>query len=439
MAGSGHIRFSIFIPMTGFIQSDNAVLMLFKDDWVPFVCTTDLNISLSADVLPVRTPGAGHWAKNAYQKLNYTVSISSVLIYDQPADALFTGMDMLSNVLGFTNVKFRIAYTDDQGDIKSVQGSGVINGVTWSASTGAVVKGDISIVGDGELKFFDGLIPCDSTITSITVTGQTAADGIVHVNYTYSGAPYQIKWRVDGVGNYIYTNVYLAIDIPSLSLGSHSIELIPVCLNGYESDNSASQAFVVTQALTCSTVITDITITSTTATPVFTGTAPSYNVRIDGGPWRNVPLTPFTGPTGISTLSVGPHTIEMVPVCANNVLGTGFVKSFTVASQPAQSIITYNFVQDPFAGQYMQIYVNGVLQLNLNATASGTIVVATGAAIRTLLYSPATAGTRHLTLSTQDTTLGTTLDSRNGTSPVLLQFNYTANGDNFLTQGTISP
>jgi hypothetical protein len=420
--------------MNGVIQSSNAVLFIFKNDWVPFLCITDLSIVLSPDVISTRTPGAGHWAKNAYQKLNWSVSASSAFLYNQAGDSNFGGMDAMQNAFGFTSLKLRIVYTDEQANIKSVQGYGIINGLTWAGSSGTIVKSDLSIIGDGELKFFDGLIPCDSLITTITVAGQTAADGIVHVTYTFSGAPYQVKYRVDGTGNYIYALVGTTLDIPNLAIGSHSIEIIPVCLNNYESETSTSQAFVVTQALTCPSVITNITITSTTATPVYTGTPNLNKYRIDGGMWNYGPISAAV-PLGL--LSVGSHTIEMIPICFNGVEGTGFIKTFTVSAQPSQSPVNYNFASWT-SGNIFQIYVNGILNISISTSTSGSIIVPTGALVKGILQGNNAIGS-HAQLQTQDSTLLSVLDNRSGTCFIILQYSFIANGDTYFIQGTITP
>jgi hypothetical protein len=415
------------------IQSKNAVLSFNKDGWYPFVCATDVSLQINADMLDVRTAQNGIWSNQAYQKLSYSISLGGVLQFDA---VNWTAVDFVQNMMGFLSVKFLLSMTDDNGVIKSYQGYCNISSLATSYSPGKTVENSFTLPGTGELKFFDGLIPCDSVISIITVTGQTAADGIVHITYTYTGAPSQIKYRIDGKGNYIYANVGIQLDIPGLSIGSHYIDIIPVCLNGYEGEAATRQSFTITQSLTCSAVITDITITTTTAVPVFTGTPSQYKYSIDGGAFVVVGIS-FVVPLG--GLSVGNHTIQMVPICSNGVEGTGFTKPFTVAVQPSQSMVSYNWVNFPYAGNFMDIYVNGSLTIHVTSTGnSGSFIAPTGATVRAVVKSPEPTGARSMNLKVDDTSTFTNLFNQSGTSPTTLEFIFTVNGDNYLVQGIIS-
>jgi hypothetical protein len=409
-------------------------LAFFKNDWIPFVCSTDVSIAITSDKLQIRTAGDGYWKKFTYQNAAFAITLSGVLKFDA---ANWTGWDMIDNHLNFSHVLVRCSFDDKNGNIRTIQGYVMIESSTLGFSPGALVKNDFSMQGNGKLDMFDGLVPCPTAITSITVDGQTASDGIVHVSYTYTGDAYQIKYKIDGSGNYLYALADLVLSVPGLALGSHSIEIIPVCVNGYEG-SGLTQDFVVTQSQVCGTVISDITITPSIATSVYAGTATQMKYRIDGGIWQNNSIT-YSVPIG--NLPVGVHTIEMVPICSNNVEGTGLMKPFTIAIQPSQSIINYSFAL--FGTGDMLIYVNGVLTVSLNASTGspGSLVVPNGATIKWSISSSLDGrpGSRALTLRTQDATTGVILNNQTATGAAFLQYIFTTNGDTFNLTGTISP
>lgn len=346
----------------------------------------------------------------------------------------WTGFDFADNWLNFLDMRFRLVLTDEQGDIKSFQGYVIISNQTISYNPGSITKTSLSLKGNGELQIFDGLIPCPATISTITVSGQTGGSGIVTITYTYTGAPYQVKYRIDGTGSYIYALVGTSLVIPGLSLGNHSVEIIPVCQNGYEADNGVSQAFQVTQGLTCAAVCTAIAITATTATPTFTGAPPNYLFTVDGG---TPMINPAATPVSIGGLSVGSHTITITPMCANNMLGTPFTQPFTVSSQPAQSVINYTYATWK-AGNTFQIFVNGILNVSLTSSGSGSIIVATGQTVKGVLQGINNAGST-ATLQTVDSTTSTVLDNRSGTVPITLQYSFTANGDTYAINPAVTP
>ena len=417
--------------MNGIIHGKMAVLSFWNDAWLPFVCATDVSIDISSTALPVRTVGDGHWRKVTYQDIGYSISLSGTLMYD-PTN--FTGMDMVDNQFSFFDIRFRLAMTDEQGDIQSFQGYIIVQDNTISFNATGIVKTALTLQGNGELQFFQGLIPCPATISGITVSGQTGGSGIVTITYTYTGAPYQVKYRIDGIGNYIYAQIGVSIVIPGLSIGNHSVEIIPVCQNGYEADNGVSQAFIVTTGLTCSAVCTGVTISGTSAVPAFTGSPAGYFFTIDGG----IPGFLTTGSNiPIGGLSVGSHTIVVTPECSNGITGTPFTKTFTVSSQPAQSVVNYNFVSFT-SGNIFQIYVNGVLNTSLTATGSGSIIVATGQTVMGRLIGNNNTGST-ATLQTVDSTTSTVLDNRSGTVPITLQYSFTANGDTYAINPAVTP
>jgi hypothetical protein len=373
-----------------------------------------------------------------YQDASFSISLGGVLIWD-PTNTTWTGFDFVDNWLNFNHIKFRLSFIDaDSGAIKSFQGSVMISGHDLAFNAINNVKSSLTLPGSGKLLYFDGYIPCPATIASVTVTGQTAGDGIIHIAYTYTGTPTQMKYRIDGMGSYIITAIGAPIDIPGLSVGTHTYELILTCLNGYDIDSSTTGSFTLTQGLTCSAVITDIALTALSAAPVYTGTPSFYIWSIDGG----APTTyPISSQVSLAGQSVGSHTINMIPVCANGVQGTGFTKPFTVASQPAQSIINYQFLSF-VAGNVLQIYVNTgsgfVIQVTPAIGSSGAFNVPTGAQVKGVLSGNNNTGS-HAQLETQDLTLSSILDNQTGTIPVVLQYTFTTNGDTYQIGATVTP
>lgn len=414
------------------IQGKDAILSFYKNDWLPFVCSSDITIGITANKVAIRAPGDGPWKKYTYQDVEYTLTLSGILQFD---DNNFTGWDMLNNQLGFMHVQFRCSFDDENGDVKSVQGFAMIETSNLSSSVGALVKNDFNLVGSGKLILFDGFDPCPTAINTITVTGQTASDGIIHVTYTYSGGLYQIKYRLDGEGEYVYALADVQLDIPGLSVGNHFIEIVPVCINGFEG-TGLIQDFAVTQSLTCSSVITSIVITTgagASATNTHTGAATQMKYRIDGGAWVYASITSSISLAG---LSVGNHTMEEIPVCANNVEGSGMVQPFTISASPSQSATHYDFTNGTVGRTsiIMSIFVNGVLTVSDNSTQSGDIVVPVGATVKVQIIARTFVplGSISAFLSVKDDTTNTVLSNQSNSGVgVTLTYMYTATADNY--------
>ena len=423
--------------MTNTIQGNDAVLSLYKNDWVVFLCATDIGLQIDIDVLQTRGPGDGHWGKNTYQKINYSISLSGALKMNNTSDTNFSGFDTLENIKGFVHLPFMISYIDDADNVKSVQGQAMITGLNFGATAGSVVKNDVNFLGDGDLMYFDGYFPCESTISTITIDGQTDEDGIVNVTFTYTGSPYQVKYQIDGAGMWFIALVGPTIAIPGLPLGDHSIEMIPICLNGYDG-TGLTQAFEVTRAETCTITTTSITIndTSTTATVLFSSAPGTFKYRIDSGSWFTVPGTSVIIP--ISSLDAGDHTIEVVPICSNGISGTGTTLDFTISSRPSTTTVSYSMANDPYPDNYFQVFVNGILRLNVAATQSGSIVVNVGDNVKAAIHSGAPPASRALTLSVMNEGTDEIMYNHSAPSPATFSFFWVATADTFQITATIS-
>lgn len=345
---------------------------------------------------------------------------------------------MIDAQQNFSHVLARCSFNDENGNIRTMQGYIMIETSTVSYAPGMLVKEDFQLQGNGKLDIFDGLVPCPSAMTAINFTGLTASDGIVHVTYTYTGSIYQVKWRVDATGDYIYSIADIALDIPS-ALGAHTIEIIPVCTNGYEG-TGMSQSYTVTLSLTCSSVITAINVNTSTKqiTNTYTGTATQMQYRIDGGAW----ITSLINATiSIAGLSVGAHTIEEIPLCTvggSQVAGAGMTQAFSIASQPAQSGLSYNVHNSTPNSEILQIFVNGTLMVNSSANAaSGNLTAPTGATVKVVYMISGTA-VQNINLSIGDTTTGTSLYNNSGFfANQTFQYSWTANGDDYSITGAI--
>lgn len=423
--------------MTGLIQGKDVILAFAKNDYLPFVCAQDMSVTLSSDELPIRTrtkTGKGHWKKVTYQNASYSISLSGLLKFD---DDNFTGWDFIDNWLNFAHVDFKLTFVDDQGNERSLQGSAMVKTNTLNASAGALVKAQVDLEGNGELMIFDGLIACDSTITGISVAGASGGSGIVTITYTYTGAPYQVKYRLNGMGTYSYALLGTSIITPALDAGNYSIEIIPVCENGYEADNSMSQAFMVTRGGTCSAVCTAISTSGGSLVPTFTGSPAQWEYSIDGAAFTVV--SAFITAVNISGLSVGPHTVSVNPICSNNVRGTGIVnQAFTVTLSPTNSLIQWNLFSITAPDNVLQIFVNGVLNVSVNGSGShsGSFTAPIGATILATLVINNNSG-QNGTLTTVDNTISSVLDTRSHVVPGAVSYSFVTNGDTFTVGASI--
>lgn len=421
------------------IQGYQAVLWMFRDTWIPFMCASDISVNMDVDEIAIRTIGDGQYKKFGYQALGYNITLSGLLKFD--ADN-FTGFDMIDNMRNFTNVQFRVTFDDDEGNEKSIQGNALVKSGAVSISPGDLVKNDFTLLGNGAFLFFNGSVSCDTSIDSISP--DETSDGTVTATYTYTGPVYQVKYQIDGTGDFVSSLVDIPLVVSGLANGIHSIHIIPLCQNGNEGIG-LTQSFSIASGLTCGLVITGRTQDGNlTLTPVFDNpdseTVATYQYSIDGGAFIVKNLLPTTDPIDISGMALGDHTLAMIPFCSSGVAGTGFTDGdFSIDSSPSTSLVNYSFVNDPFSGNQMWIYVDGILQVNLTAASSGSITVSVGQLVKGVLQSTASGGARGVGLRTTNQTTSSILNDQSGRSPQVFQYTFTADGSTYLIGGVISP
>lgn len=444
------------------IQGKDAVLSFDNGSgFVPAVCTESVTIAIDTDTVESRTVGDGDWKKPVPQINGYSLTLSGVMVFDNgDGNNSFKFWDILQNQSLLLTLPFRLSFTDAVGTIKSMQGVVMIKGSNINGTVGQVVKGSFQLLGQGKPLMFDGIVPCPTAIATITVTGQTSAGGTVAVAYTYTGDVYQVKYRIDNTGSYVIAQVGAAINIPGLSVNTHSIEIIPICVNGYDG-TGLIQTFQVTQALTCSSAITGMVIHTTDTskygspssgvtvtggassdyiTPAMTGSATTYLYSFDGAPYTSLDAG---ANISIASLAVGHHDIGIIPVCTfpggEQVQGSGMAFSFNLLSQPAQSVVSYVYTNFPPNNQFT-LYVNGIaVKVATTGNDSGSVNVANGATVKAILTtSTQPVGSRSATMTITDTTTSTQLYNNSGPSPSTLSFTFTANGDAFAINAVVS-
>lgn len=428
--------------MTNLVQGIDAVLSFKKETFVPFLCSSEVTLEINTTTQSVKTVGDGIWDKQKALQNSYTLTFSGLIKFD---DTNFVGWDVITSQIGWVDLEFLMSYTDDAGNIKSFSGFVVVQKSTLGANTGQLVKDDFEMVGNGALKFFDGLIPCPTAITALAATDATEPSGNIEFTYTYTGAVYQVKYRLDDIGPWGYALATGSFTINSIPVGAHTLQVIPICSNNYEG-TSRSLDFNATHSLTCSLAITSITSSvsgsNVTWTVNFNADPATASMRysIDGGS-PVYPAVTLTNPyVFVTALAVGAHTIDITPTCFNGVDGTGNTGSATVTSGSLISTINYAFTAIPGGSPKFQVYVNAVLTVNLTASGSGSITANTGDSVKALVQV-SIAG-RDMSLRVQDVDLGTTPYNNSQITPAGTttdQYIWTANGDTFSITASITP
>lgn len=421
------------------IQGLNAVLSFYGDSgWEPFVCTSNSTLTIDGDMLPTRTVGDGQWKKFEYSTMGFEIELGGVFVF---ADSNFRGLDTINAQLAQLSLPFRLTFLDDVGNIWTYQGTILVKTSAINSTVGEVVKNTHTLQGSGALIVFAGYVPCATTINGITFSGLGSAGGNVVVSYTFTGDLYQVLYSVDGGGNATAAGAE-NINLNGMEVGAHSITITPICSNGFQGI-PLTQTFTVTQAQTCTSTITSVTVDTTalTATPSWgvAGTATQFQWWIGNG---NPVIVPKGTIISLKNLAPGTYTINMQPVCvigSNQLFGTGAQATFTISQQPSYGNISWTALRNMPAIGYIiqfQIFVDGVLVVSQSPSGSGSFTVQVGQTVRASVVAMKVQNgqniTSTVTLLILDTTLNTTLTNQTNTAiNAAANFQFTMTGDNY--------
>lgn len=218
------------------------VLQFMKaGEYRDFLCATDSSIDFETETKPVKTVGDGIYKRYVGQSIGYTVTLNGLIKLNTGDDP--AAFDLLDYQLAMTGIEFRMIFEDEDGNIKVVFGEALIDKTTLAAPSDGFSNANFSFKGNGEPTILDSLVACDSAITVANVDA-TGLPFLLVINIvTVTGStPMRYEYSLDGGGRLI--SYITTIDFSGLASGSHSVEIWPICDNGFDG-TSITKTFTV--------------------------------------------------------------------------------------------------------------------------------------------------------------------------------------------------
>jgi hypothetical protein len=411
----------------------DAIIQFMKgDDYYPYACATDISISFEMETKSVKTIGDGNWDKPRGQKKGYTIDVNGLVKFDD--DTVPHSFDLYNYFDGMTPVSYRIIFTNDQGDLKVIEGSALPVSVNLGGGSEGFATGSATLKGDGSVEVRDLIVPCPSSIISVQLV-EGGDYPIIRIT-AHTGSPARYDYSIDGgglVSQFANSSIQaLSLD-PGIAAGSHTLTIIPVCDNGYNGEEFNTTFDIVGTGGGCD-VPTDIVftlITENTATASWTppGTPPG-----DGYYWELLVGTSFqdSGTVAVPTVDLVDltggltYTFKVKSVCESGVSESGFISDTFETDAPANPTqIIWLFGEIGGAAGRLRIRVNGVTELDQEDPDEGVLMISGGDAIIVDVLE-ALPGADIKDLYIQDLTAGTVLYSNSSADPQEYIFTATA-------------
>lgn len=214
------------------VKGIDAVLQFKKGgDYTDYLCAADFTLDISTELKAVKTVGDGVYKRFRGQSLEYSITLNGLIKINTDTDN--SVWDMVDHQLGMVGVEYRAIFEDDLGNLKVVYGEIIVERSTLGAGSEGFATGNISYKGNGPITILDALQACDAEILAATVdlTNLPTYVGILITSQTGS-TPMRYEYSVDGGGRLI--NYTTDFTLSGLSTGSHTVEIWPICDNGFD-------------------------------------------------------------------------------------------------------------------------------------------------------------------------------------------------------------
>jgi hypothetical protein len=210
------------------ILGKNAYVEFKKEgNYVPFVCATSVSINISREKKSVKTVGDGINRRYRTQSVGYTISLSGLVPYDDPADV--NAFDLLAYLQSAVDIEYQMVFEQVGGTLyKLIKGQAGIDSINFEAPTD-FLRSSIELTGNGPYVITDIADVCDKIIrrASFNVVSNVLHVGIIALN---SGTVPRYDYRIDGGA--VNTSLFTGWPVNLTSPTGHIIEIWPVCENG---------------------------------------------------------------------------------------------------------------------------------------------------------------------------------------------------------------
>lgn len=209
----------------------DVILQVMKaGEYRDFLCATEVAIDIDTETKSVKTVGDGVWARYRGQRLSYVITLNGLIKLNTGDDP--AAFDLIDYQTEFLELEYRMIFEDSEGSLKVVYGNALVVKTGLSNPSDGFSTSAFTLNGCGAPVIVDALVACGITVTDITVD-LTGLPFFVTFNYTHTGGtPLRFEYAIDGGGRLISASSPLTISSPGA--GAHSIEIWPVCDNGYD-------------------------------------------------------------------------------------------------------------------------------------------------------------------------------------------------------------
>lgn len=215
------------------ILGKNVLIQFYKTDgFYDYACASNISIHPTMETKSVKTVGDGFYRKRRGQTIDYEIQLDGIISIDDSIKP--NAFDLLDYLNNMTDIQFRMMFEDSLNNLKVIEGSGLPVDVNLGGGSEGHASGSAVLAVNGLPDIRNTITACDLVITGFTIVkGLTGHYTATVTSYTGSN---WLRWdySVDGGGRLSsYSNTWQVL-IDPLATGTHTIDVYPVCQNGFD-------------------------------------------------------------------------------------------------------------------------------------------------------------------------------------------------------------
>jgi hypothetical protein len=184
------------------VQGKNGIMEIYRSDiasYVPFMCAKGIEIVENTPEIETTTQDSGSNRTYISSALNdYTMTLTGIVFIRDLSAAKYFVFDTLLDAIRHTRVLYRLIFTDDEGEVKTLSGETLITQTLINSTAGQLANFSNTFRGSGALsidpitspttganmRFFYKAVGGETFVQDASLVART----IQHVDWDLDGA-----------------------------------------------------------------------------------------------------------------------------------------------------------------------------------------------------------------------------------------------------------
>ncbi len=240
---------------TGIVQGKNCLFEVnLGAGYKPVVCAKGFTANFQTEIKETTSRGSGAFKEFDYKAISYNITLTGLIkVVELDGDPIFFDLEFFQR--SFIELPYRAKFINDAGNMKQIQGVVIVQNTNFNAQAGQLADTTAELLGTGSYNITDGVDnTCSNSIETAEINeievengesgliiGNTAdLEVVITALADPDNSIYRFDYWLDSNDrNSEFTGGEIPVQIAtivsgSMTVGSHTLHIVPVCENGYD-------------------------------------------------------------------------------------------------------------------------------------------------------------------------------------------------------------